>query len=144
MLRVLFSLCVAVALGAATIAPAQDGVDFSREVFDAAGVPHSLAPWLISIQTPGVAFYDPPRPIPAPTKGGGLNQRFGVTWNGLIGGVDGVPNTGAAPRGTLLWCVGNSGNAICLSQGLENTTPRPAAPEEMRRYTVPLVLNPTR
>ncbi len=114
-------------------------VDFSRRVFDEAGVPYSLAPWLEAMQTQGVPFFDPPRPLPAPTAGGDLSRQFGLPrWNGLIGGVDGVPNTGAAPRGTLLWCKQDVGNeavyAICLSQGPENLVPRSSAGAPAQNY----------
>lgn len=119
MFRTCLTLCSAVLLAVACV-HAQE-VDFSKQVFDEAGVPYSLAPWLQAMRTEGVPFFDPPRPLPKPTGGGKLNRQFGVVWNGLIGGVDGVPNDGTAPRGTLLWCKQEKGNervyAICLSQG---------------------------
>jgi hypothetical protein len=140
MLRLSLALCAAALLALTTCSQAQEGVNFSKEVYDSCGVPYSLAPWIVSVRTEGVPFYDPPRPIPKPTGGGGLNKRFGVVWNGLIGGVDGVPNTGAAPRGTLLiskaLIPGREGDSLQLSQGPENLAP-PEQQEQVRRFVVP-------
>jgi hypothetical protein len=112
MFRVLMTLATLLILAVNSMA----AVPYDK--FREAGIPDSLAAWIIDVQTPGMAYYPPPRPLPAPTGDGEYVRRNGLpTWNGMIGGEKGVPNNDAAPRGTLLIAKGSGAFILRLSNG---------------------------
>lgn len=150
MFRVSLALCAAAFLALATCVQAQDEPPPGRDIgkytwraFRDAGVPPEVAIWIVDMQTEGVEFYPPPNPLPRPLPSSDFHGKHGLpAWNGLLGGVGGIPNDGTAPRGTLLWvkqAKGGEGYSFQMSNGPENLAP-PAAPEpqqQVRRYVVP-------